>query len=153
MPDDGFRHDGRCLCGAVRFTASAAQLWVANCHCESCRRNTGAPMTTFVGFPSDAFAITDGLPAVFESSPGVRRKFCRRCGTPLSYEADRSPGEIHIHISTLDEPDRFPPKLHVYYQEAIGWLHLDDEIPYYAELKTDGPALGPAERAKLKPKP
>ena len=39
--------------------------------------------------------------------------------------------------------------LHVFYEEAIGWLHLDDEIPYYAKLKTDGAALGPDERAKL----
>ena len=153
MSDDGIRHSGRCLCGAARYVATGEPLWVAHCHCNSCRRSTGAPMTTFVGFPSDAFAVTDGLPAVYESSPGVRRKFCRRCGTPLSYEADRSPGEIHLYISTLDEPERFPPMLHVFYEESIGWLHLDDDIPYYATLKSEGAALTPEARARLKPKP
>ena len=153
MSDDGARHSGRCFCGAVRFTAKGQPLWVAHCHCHSCRRSTGAPVTTFVGFPSDAFAYDQGAPAVFESSPGVRRKFCARCGTPLSYEADGAPGEIHLYISTLDEPEAFPPGLHVFYEESIGWLQLDDDIPYYAKTSIGTQPLSAEDRVALRPKP
>ncbi len=34
---------GRCLCGAVEFEAQGAPKWVCWCHCESCRRHSGAP--------------------------------------------------------------------------------------------------------------
>jgi hypothetical protein len=33
---------GGCLCGAVRYETTAASEWTWYCHCESCRRHTGA---------------------------------------------------------------------------------------------------------------
>ncbi len=122
---------GRCLCGAIEFEAAGAPLWVAHCHCQSCRRNTGAALATFVGLPEDRFRYLKGAPRVFASSPGVRRSFCENCGTPLTYAADRFPGEVHVYVSTFDHPDVFPPELHVYVAEAIDWLHLDDGLPRY----------------------
>jgi len=132
---------GRCLCGAVRFTADAAPKWIAHCHCESCRRSTGAPMTTYVGFHSESFAFTEGQPAVHQSSPGVFRSFCGRCGSPLTYHADRWPGEVHVHISSLDQPERFEPRFHVYYEESLPWLHLDDGLKRHATSAGQTPAL------------
>ena len=34
-------HGGRCLCGAVRFTATGSTKWISYRHCESCHRHTG----------------------------------------------------------------------------------------------------------------
>lgn len=86
-------------------------------------------MATFVGFSRHQISYTAGERQIYESSPGVRRGFCSRCGTPLSYEADRSPGEIHLYISTLDEPDKFIPKFHVFYAERIPWFEIADDLP------------------------
>ena len=41
------------------------------------------------------------------TSPGVRRGFCARCGSTLTYETDALPGEIHVHIGALDRPEDF----------------------------------------------
>src|SRR2546426_12697574 len=58
------------------------------------RRATSAPMATWISVPRTTFRFTAGKPAYFASSPGVRRGFCARCGSPLTYENERVPDEI-----------------------------------------------------------
>ena len=87
MKDDSEAHAGRCLCGAVRYHLQGDALWVAHCHCQSCRRHTGTAMTTFVGVLKPQFRIVAGAARTFQSSTGVWRRFCPNCGTPLTYEA------------------------------------------------------------------
>ncbi|MDH3377032.1 MAG: GFA family protein [Gammaproteobacteria bacterium] len=123
--------NGGCLCGAVRFEVAGPPLWVAHCHCHSCRRSTGAPVTTFVGFRYSNFTFNTGSSGVYESSPGVWRRFCTTCGTPLSYEADRYDDEIHIYISTLDHPEDYPAQSHVFYGERISWFDVHDSAPRF----------------------
>jgi hypothetical protein len=115
---------GRCLCGGVRYRAAGKPLWVAHCHRESCRRATGAPLTTYAGFPAEKFAWTAGGPATFASSPGVLRTFCGRCGTSLTYQGERWPGEMHVLVATLDRPDAVTPRREAFAEERLPWLHL-----------------------------
>jgi hypothetical protein len=121
-------YPGGCLCGAVRFVATGAPLWVVHCHCQSCRRCTGSPFTTFAGFAVEQVAFRAAAPAVYTSSPGVRRSFCGACGTPVAFEADRYPGEIHLYVGTLDAPEDLPPQAHVHASEQLSWLLLDDGL-------------------------
>ena len=77
------------MCGAVRYEAAGepdVAPDVAHCHCESCRRHTGAPMVTLVSFERDKVRYTKGAPKIHNSSPGVGRAFCGDCGTPLTWE-------------------------------------------------------------------
>ena len=50
-------HAGGCSCGAVRYRASGAPLWVAHCHCRDCQKNTGAPLATYAGFAREAAGV------------------------------------------------------------------------------------------------
>jgi hypothetical protein len=120
-------HAGRCLCGAVRYRATGAPKWIANCHCESCRRATGAPVTTYAGFAAESFAYVAGEPVRFRSSPGVTRTFCGRCGSPLTYAGARWPGETHVLIGTMDRPQHFVPTGDAFVEEKLPWLHLTIE--------------------------
>ena len=124
-------HEGGCLCGALRFEARGKPLWVAHCHCRSCRRNTGSAFATFVGYGETQFRVIEGALHTYASSPGVARSFCGTCGTPLSYAAERHPGEIHLYVSTLDRPEVFEPGAHVHVGEQLPWLHLDDGLPRF----------------------
>ena len=63
---------GRCLCGAVRFEATGPAKWTGYCHCESCRRHTGAPVAAFAGFERDQVSFSGAPLARFASSAGVR---------------------------------------------------------------------------------
>jgi hypothetical protein len=60
------------------------------------------------------------------SSPSVKRGFCSVCGSTLTYEGDRWPSEIHVHIGAFDAPQDFAPKVHAFAEERIPWLHLAD---------------------------
>src|SRR3546814_18152840 len=103
---------GRCLCGEVTYEFDGAENWRAYCHCESCRRNTSSPVTAFFGVSRSAFRFTGKAPAVYASSPGVRRLFCGRCGSPLAYETDRRPQEIDLYALTPEHPEAYRPQAH-----------------------------------------
>lgn len=125
---------GQCLCGALRFELRGQRLWVAHCHCHSCRRNTGSAVATFVGYRKEQLDYTRGERSFYESSAGVRRGFCADCGTPMTYESDRCPDEVHLYVSTLDEPGEYPPQVHVFFAERIPWMELSDNLPRYEGL-------------------
>src|SRR6266700_3061027 len=52
--------EGGCLCGAVRFVATGQPESVAWCHCESCRKHSGAPVSVLVAFKCNAYVVTEG---------------------------------------------------------------------------------------------
>jgi hypothetical protein len=78
----------------------------------------------------DKFEVTKGRLAIFNSSPGVERSFCGRCGTSLTYVAeDRWPGEISVLAPTLDDPGIAAPTAHVYVEHQLAWVKLADGLP------------------------
>ncbi|MCA9671681.1 MAG: GFA family protein [Myxococcales bacterium] len=123
--------EGGCLCGAVRFEAKAAPLWVANCHCSMCRRAHGAAYVTWVSVPAQSFMITRGLHNVkdFESSPSALRSFCQRCGSTMFFRAKRWKDEVHIARANIDPPFDAKPQVHAFFSDRADWLDLHDELP------------------------
>ncbi|MBI3453623.1 MAG: GFA family protein [Rhodospirillales bacterium] len=128
------KHTGRCSCGAVRYQAVGEPLWTANCHCETCRRITGSPMTVFAGFEREDFAYLAGKPKTYRSSPGVKRSFCGKCGTPLTYESKRWAGEVHILVCSLDRPGKLKPEMHEFFDEKVSWFNTADKLPRYRSV-------------------
>lgn len=58
---------GGCQCGAIRFEADRV-FDVLYCHCHSCRRSSGAPVSISAQIPGDAFRITSGTPSEYRSA-------------------------------------------------------------------------------------
>ena len=112
---------GGCGCGAVRYETVGEPKFVAHCHCASCRRYTGAAFSTWVGFTDDQVNWIN-KPARVESSPGVGRSFCPNCGTPLSYQGAKWPGETHLTIGSFDDASGFSPKGGAFPDEALPWV-------------------------------
>jgi len=127
------RVTGRCLCGDIRYEYSGAPVKVLHCHCESCRRHTSSPVATFVCVNTDAFCFTKGTPAVFESSHGVKRMHCARCGSPIAYRSDRNPHQIDLYLGTLADPEASHPSFHVFAEEQLDWFEIADALPRYAK--------------------
>lgn len=121
-------HTGRCLCGSVTYSFQNPIKWCGHCQCESCRRNCAAPITTFIAVCDGQWEWTGGEPGVYESSPGVKRFFCRDCGTPMGFRPARG-GEIHVYAAGLDDPEAFQPQVHFFYSERLSWLTVADDLP------------------------
>lgn len=119
-------YSGRCLCGAVRFEAKGKPKWVMWCHCESCRRHSGAPASVFVAFENDAVTVTEGVIAKYGSSPGVERGFCGKCGSTLTCANDRLPTEKHYYVGAFERAAELEPTGEFYAGERLAWLHLQD---------------------------
>lgn len=121
---------GHCLCGRVRYRADGPVLWQKHCHCESCRRATSSPVTTFFDVADGGWRWTGEPPARYASSPGVTRFFCPTCGSPMAYRHDSAaPGEMHFLACTLDDPRDVQPEGHDFWEEHLPWLVLADGLP------------------------
>lgn len=127
------RYDGRCLCGAVRFRAEGRPKWVLWCHCESCRRHSGAPASVFVCFNDDAVTVTSGEIALYTSSPGVERGFCARCGSTLTCSNAKLPAETHYHIGAFERTSDLSPTGEIYPREKLPWV--DRRSSLFGRLK------------------
>lgn len=123
---------GGCHCGAVRYQADGEMLHHAICHCEDCRRASGAPMVGWIAFKSDAVTVTKGEPSVRSSAEHARRHFCGDCGTGLFYLNEQVlPGITDIQSATLDDPEAMPPGAHIQYAEHLGWTDTMDQLPKF----------------------
>ncbi len=120
---------GRCFCKKIRFEITHPIQACVNCHCESCRRQCSAPMTTYVGVQDAQWRWLGDAPKIFNSSPGVTRTFCDTCGTPLSFRSDRMSDVMHFYLAALDDPELFQPDLHVAIEEKLDWLAIDESLP------------------------
>lgn len=129
---DASKVAGRCLCGSVAFQYVGTPNWTLHCHCESCRRATSSPMTTWISVPRSAFSFTKGSPRYFSSSQGVKRGFCENCGSPLTYESERVADEVHLYAASLLDATKVSPKRHVFVAEQLPWFEVFDDLPRFA---------------------
>ncbi|WP_350334037.1 GFA family protein [Coralliovum pocilloporae] len=120
---------GHCLCGAIRFEVDEPVEACVNCHCESCRRQCSAPMTTYIGVLDKNWRWISEPAKVYRSSPGVERRFCAECGTPISFRSLKMSDTMHFYVAAMERPERFEPSLHVSHEEKLPWLKLADGLP------------------------
>ncbi|MBB3224707.1 GFA family protein [Pseudoduganella umbonata] len=131
-------HQGGCFCGAVRYLVTAVPFNSTLCHCTMCRRSSGAPCVAWFSVPRTGLRFTAGMLAYYASSPGVRRGFCAGCGTQVTFEDARWPGELDVTTASLDDPEVVPPGDHTYMQSHLPWIKLADSLPRYLRTRTEG---------------
>ncbi|MGO4223534.1 GFA family protein [Lysobacter sp. TAF61] len=149
MPDvtEHSIHEGGCLCGAVRYRATAEPLRGVICHCDICRRHSGAPALAFVHFPAASFAWTGRQPDWFRSSQFAERAFCATCGSTLGMREDVLGDRVQVAVGSLDAPARVRIDDHVWTQSRLPWFDTRDELPRFAASSDAVPSLaqGPEE--------
>jgi len=122
---------GACRCGAVRLEIELPTLFCAHCHCTICRRQHGAAFVTWVGVATERFRLRAGQECIVwhASSEHGRRSFCGRCGTALLFETSRHPGRVDVPLALLEGPIDRPPQLHVFFDDRVPWVRVDDALP------------------------
>ena len=122
---------GSCFCGAVRFSAQLPSLFCGHCHCSMCRRSHGAGYVTWFALPRAQFVFESGEAelARFRSSDHGTRSFCTRCGSSLFCESTRHPDQIDIVLANMHGPIDRPPQFHIYFDDRVDWIVVNDDLP------------------------
>jgi hypothetical protein len=125
-------HEGGCLCGQVRWRAGAEAANVRICHCRLCQRWTGGPFFARAIFLASDFAWS-GETTSWPSSPRIDRRSCARCGTPMFACPKDPPLRVGVSIVTCDDRHALRPTVHIWTDEKVDWLAIDDGLPRCAQ--------------------
>jgi hypothetical protein len=128
--------EGGCLCGAIRYRATAAPIRGVICHCSMCRRHSGAPVLAFVHFAAKDFTWLHVQPARYRSSEFAERGFCANCGSTLSMHEEALADRVQIAVGSLDEPARARIDDHVWTKDRIPWFEVADALPRFRTSST-----------------
>ena len=124
-----FEIEGGCFCGAIRYRISADSVSAGICHCVSCQRAVGAESVAWASFQASGFEFMDTEPRSYNSSKGVTRTFCPRCGTSLTYQSTSD--TIDVTLASLDDPERLPPTKEIWAESRISWNALHGTLPVH----------------------
>jgi len=98
------------------------------CHCRDCRKQTGAPVSVFLGWREEECRF-EGDTRKVRRTGMIERSFCAECGTPCDYRDDRLPREVYVYLGVMDEPENFTPTIHGFESRRLPWLHIADQLP------------------------
>lgn len=129
---------GHCFCGDVVFEVTGPAKSACFCHCESCRRATGGVYVPWATFAKDTFIITSGRMLEHRSAPKVTRGLCSKCGTSLTYEHEDRAGQIDVTLTSFDDPSALSPSAHIWVEDKLPWVTIDDDLPQYSQWVVSG---------------
>lgn len=129
-------YGGQCTCGGVRYSLAKAPFAVHCCHCRSCQCETGSAFALNGLIESEFVSVTAGEPEMIdtpsESGKGQRVARCPACKVALwSHYGGMGDKAAFVRIGTLDDPDQFPPHLHIFVRSKQPWVVLPESEPAY----------------------
>lgn len=126
--------DGGCDCGTIRYRLRSSPLFVNCCHCRWCQRESGSAFAINAMIESDRIERLHGEPEMIDtpsaSGKGQRFARCPRCKIALwSHYAGGGSLLSFVRVGSLDEPDRFPPDIHIFTSTRQPWMLLPEGVP------------------------
>jgi hypothetical protein len=148
---------GGCTCRAVRYHLTSVPLFVHCCHCRWCQRETGASFALNAMIEADRVVLDAGAPELVNtpsnSGKGQKITRCPMCKVALfSNYAGAGDAIRFVRVGTLDDPDRFPPDIHIFTASKQPWVMLSEggapAVPEYYDRQQYWPAES-LERRRL----
>ena len=118
---------GGCTCRAVRFLVRGKPLIVHCCHCRWCQRETGTAFALNALIEADRVTLLAGEPEVVltpsNSGKGQKISRCPVCRIAVwSNYAGAGDALRFLRVGTLDDPDAFPPGIHIFTESKQPWV-------------------------------
>jgi hypothetical protein len=128
-------HKGSCLCGAVNYEVRGELGPITLCHCSRCRKAGGSAFAAVSPINAADLHIVAGnqLLGEFKAESGLRRFFCKGCGSPIYSKRDSAPDLVRLRIGTLDTPFSGKPSAHIFTASKAEWFDIHDDAPQYVE--------------------
>ena len=130
---------GECLCTGVQIEISGKLGPVVYCHCSRCQKASGTAFAANADVREKYWRLISGSDLIreFESSSGVWRAFCGRCGSPIYSRRTEAPGVFRVRLGLLDSDPERRPIAHFWVASRAPWYAITDDLPQFAR--------GPAE--------
>ena len=130
--------EGGCTCSSVRYRLTSRPLFVHCCHCRWCQRETGAAFALNALIEADRVEVLKGAVEVVDtpsnSGKGQKIARCPHCRVALwSNYAGAGDAIRFVRVGTLDDPDRFPPDVHIFTSSKQPWVVLPPSTPAFPE--------------------
>jgi hypothetical protein len=130
--------DGGCTCRFVRYRMAGAPMIVHCCHCRWCQRETGSAFALNAMIEADRVGLAQGevetVATPSSSGKGQKISRCPKCRVAVwSNYAGSGDAVRFVRIGTLDEPDRFPPDIHIFTSSKQPWVVLPTGVPAVPE--------------------
>jgi hypothetical protein len=122
---------GSCLCGLVSYEITGSFRGSGHCHCSRCRKSHGAAFATWAHVDPEQFRWISGVESIerYESSPGLERCFCTKCGSPLV--ATHSGKVREVVLGTVDGDPGVRPSEHIFVGSKAPWYEIADALPQF----------------------
>ncbi|KIM77319.1 hypothetical protein PILCRDRAFT_825483 [Piloderma croceum F 1598] len=119
---------GHCLCGKVSYTIDAEHRGAGICHCEPCRRGSGAVYSLVIVVPRNSVTITGPSKEYLtdaDSGKPAHRIFCPNCGSQIANNPDSDTSVTFIKAGTLDAEIRntLKPEFEVYTDFRLPYIN------------------------------
>ena len=126
--------EGGCDCRYIRYRMKSRPLFVNCCHCRWCQRETGASFALNAMIESDRVEDLGGevelVDTPSESGKGQLIARCPRCRIALwSHYGGGGKLVRFMRVGTLDNPDEFPPGVHIFTESKQPWVVLPEGTP------------------------
>ena len=120
--------EGGCLCGAVRYRVKGPLGEAHGCHCSLCRRQSGHYIVgVHIEWPNVEIEDETAL-SWYESSPGIKRGFCSRCGSKLFWVSDFYSA---LCAGSIDEPTKVTMSSHIFVADKGDYYEITDDLPQH----------------------
>lgn len=142
--------EGGCGCGAVRYRMLDQPIFVNNCHCRLCQKQTGTGSAVNAFIETARIEHLSGELTAHElrtGSGGVQTVFrCALCGTPVwSYYPRLGNTAAGVRVGTLDDPSAIQLDAAVFVADRPSWAPLPERVPSFEGTYKPADVL-PAER-------
>lgn len=125
---------GGCLCGAARYEINLDGHETGNCHCIDCQKNSGSAFMPFSNVDSGQFRWVNKPGGIYASSEVAVRRFCEKCGTPLTWEAIERPERQSVSTGTLDDTSGIEITYEIYTRSRLpGIMSVSGARQYEAD--------------------
>lgn len=130
--------EGRCGCGAVTYRMTSAPMFVHNCHCSDCQRQTGSAYVLNAMIEHDRVEVEGPTWEVTLPTPSGHGQVitrCRDCGTAIFSAYMIRQGKLKfVRVGTLGDPSQCPPDVQIYTSTKQPWVVLNPDIPAFEEF-------------------
>jgi hypothetical protein len=146
--------EGGCGCGAARYRLEGDPIFVNNCYCTLCQRQTGSTSVINAFYETERLTLVQGSlsdHAVVAGGGGthvIRR--CAECGTAL-WSHYPSVGDLGagVRVTTLDDPTDIRPDAAIHVGSRQPWVTLPEGIPAFEQGYKAKELLPPERFARL----